>query len=85
MLYLLERALCSKAKGNFFILATRNFQPAGALSSKAKGSFLILATRNFQPAGALSSKAKGNFLILATRNRQLPLTLLLNFLTAGNV
>jgi hypothetical protein len=79
MLYLLERALSSKAKGSFPMLANRNLQPAGALSSKAKGNFLILATRNFQPAGALSSKAKGNFLILATRNRQLPLTLLLNF------
>ena len=56
-----------------------------ALSSKAKGSFPMLANRNLQPAKALSSKAKGSFLILATRNRQLPLTLLLNFLTAENV
>jgi hypothetical protein len=40
MLYLLERALSSKVKGNFLILATRNRQLAKALSSKAKGNFL---------------------------------------------
>jgi hypothetical protein len=44
----MARALSSKAKGSFLILANRHRQPAKALSSKAKGNFLILATRNRQ-------------------------------------